>query len=380
MKTSCDVAVIGLGAMGSAATYLLAKRGASVIGFDRFLPPHREGSTHGESRIIREAYFEQPFYVPIVQRAYELWHELEGETGTQLLLQTGGLMLSQRGGALVEGTRFSADRHGLDYEMMTAKEIRKQFPALQPGDDTVGIYEPRSGVLLAERCVEAHLARAAKFDVELHMNEPVAEWSVDDNGVTIRTEAGEYTASKVVLTLGPWMSEFRGSRRLPLTLERQVLYWFEPAQQPEDFTVGKLPIFAWEYDASAFCYGVPYIGAGVKFALHHQGEVTDLRSLNRVVDDVEVEGMRLLVRELMPALDGPLLRSEVCIYTNTPDEHFVIDTHPDNDNVIVVSACSGHGFKFSSVIGEAVTDLAAGEEPAIDLSPFRISRFMEDSA
>lgn len=371
-----DIAVVGLGAMGSAAAYHLAKRGKRVIAFDLSTPPHGLGSTHGESRIIREAQFENPLYVPIVQRAYELWTALQKDAGTDLLLETGGLLFGPDNGTLIAGTRLSADRHGVRYEIYEADEIREQFPMFDPNDDTVALYEPRSGILLPEPCVTAHLTLAEKHGAEIHLEEPVVEWKPDKGGVRIKTSAGEYHAAQMVLTPGAWLRQFLPDLRLPLTVERQVIHWFEPLERPDLFALNTLPVFAWEYEPEALFYGFPILSEGVKVGLHHQGILIDPDELDREVEPEEVEGMRMILEGTIPVVAGKLLRSEVCMYTNTPDENFLIDFHPDLPQVLIVSACSGHGFKYASVIGETVAELAVDRKATIDLTPFRIARML----
>jgi sarcosine oxidase len=375
MRKSYDVVVVGLGAMGSAAAYHLSKRGKRVIGFDLATPPHSLGSTHGQSRVIREAYFEHPLYVPIVQRSYELWAELQQETEDTLLIQTGGLLLGPDQGTLIGGTRLSADRHGLAYDMLTAKEVEERFPVLRPIDSVVGLWEPRSGILLPENCVETHLRLAEQHGAELHLSDPVMEWKPDRKGVRVKTRHGEYRASQIVMAPGAWLNHFLPDLALPLTIERQVLYWFEPRERRELFGLDALPFFAWEYMPESLFYCIPDLGDGVKVALHHQGEVTDIENLDRHVHPEETEGMRYILNAGIPELAGPLLKTEVCMYTNTPDEHFVVDFHPELSQVLIVSACSGHGFKFAAVMGEIIADLLIDRTSAFDLSPFSIARF-----
>jgi sarcosine oxidase len=378
MARTTDVAIVGLGAMGSSVAYHLARRGKSVVGFDLSTPPHALGSSHGQSRAIREAHFEHPMYVPIVQRSYECWSELQEAVGERLLLNTGALLLGASNGTLVAGTRLSADRHKLDYDILTAKQIRKHYEAFEPDGSTVGLWEPRAGILLPERCLEAHLGLARDLGADLHFNEPVTEWKPDGNGIVVKTGAGEYCASQLVLTPGPWVKLFVPDLALPLTIERQVLYWFEPADNREAFELERLPVFAWEYLPDQMFYGFPNLGDGVKAALHHQGVLTDVDSIDHNVGPEETEAMRFVLAPTMPSLSGPLLRTEVCMYTNTPDEHFLIDFHPDLSQVLIASACSGHGFKFSAVIGEIVSDLLIERKSKFDISAFRISRLLDN--
>jgi len=371
-----DVAIVGLGAMGSAAAYHLSARGKSVVGFDLSTPPHSLGSTHGQSRIIREAYFENPLYVPLVQRSYECWSDLQQATDDRLLLKTGGVLIGPDKGMLIAGTRLSADRHNLDYDLLTAKQVRKHYGALDPDDDVVGLWEPNAGILLPEKCVEAHLRLAQQHGADLHFDEPVTEWKPDGDGVILKTEADQYSVSQLVLTPGAWLNLFLPDLPLPLTIERQVLYWFDAGENRELFELQRLPLFAWEYAPEQLFYGFPNLGNGVKIAIHHQGQITDVESIDRNVSEDETATMKLILDACLPSLSGPLLKSEVCMYTNTPDEHFVIDFHPDLPQVLIASACSGHGFKFAAVIGEIVTDLLIEGKSSFDLSPFRISRLL----
>jgi sarcosine oxidase len=374
-----DVIVVGLGAMGSAACWHLARRGARVLGVDRFDPPHGHGSSHGRSRIIREAYFESPLYVPLVRRAYELWAELEAATGERLLHQTGGLMLGPPDGAVVAGALASARQHALPYEELSAAEVVRRFPGFRPTVDMVGVWEPRAGWLAPERAIAAHLALAARHGAELRTNEPALRWRAGGGGgagVEVTTAYGTYAARRLVLAAGAWTRALLGpALDLPLVVERVVQHWFRPARATDLFAPGRFPIFICEYAPGLAWYGFPDAGDGVKAALHHHGELgVDPDALRRDVGPDEVAYVRALLRTFMPAADGPLAESAVCMYTNTPDEHFVIDAHPGHPEVVIASPCSGHGFKFSSAIGELVAELATEGRTAFDLTPFRVGR------
>jgi sarcosine oxidase len=352
--------------MGSAAAYHLSKRGVRVLGLDRFRPPHALGSSHGQTRIIREAYFEHPAYVPLVQRAYVLWEELQREAATQLFLQTGGLMIGAPDGVVVKGSRLSAETHRLPFEVLSAPEIHKRFPALRPPDDMIGILEPRAGILFPEKCVGAHLDRAVK--AQLNCDEQVINWKADGSGVQVGTNKGTYSASKLVFSAGSWAKQL--VPELPLVVERQVLFWF-PSSQPQLFQPDRCPIHLWEHSPGRYFYGFPDLGNGVKVAGHHEGELTHPDKINRTVSQGEIAHMQQLVAPYLPTLTGPCLESVVCMYTNTPDEHFLIDRHPSHPEVLLVSPCSGHGFKFSAAIGEVVADLVLSGRSQFDLSLFR---------
>ena len=350
-----DVIVVGLGAMGSATACRLARRGMRVLGLDRFTPPHAFGSSHGETRIIREAYFEHPVYVPMVQRAYELWRDLERESGTTLLRETGGVMIGRPDSDLVRGARHSAQLHGLRHEMLTAGEVRERFPALHPESDMVAVWEPRAGMLFPDACIAAHLAQARRHGAELRYKEPVLQWEPEGDGIRVLTAEGEYRARQLIVTAGAWVGAlFPG---LLLRIERQVLFWFDPASDPEMFTPERCPVHLWQLDGRRFFYGFPDLGNGVKVGFHHGGEITTVDTVRREIALVEVEEIRSALRRLVPAAEGTLRATTVCLYANTADEHFLIDRHPLHPQVLITSACSGHGFKFSPVIGEILADL-----------------------
>ena len=375
MPRSFDVVVVGLGAVGSAAAYHLARRGVHVVGLDQFTPPHTLGSSHGQSRIIREAYFEHPLYVPFVQRAYELWHELEEDTGRSLLRQTGGLMIGPPNGMLVHGAQRSAQIHHLRHEVLCADAVRRRFPALHPDEAMQAVWEPRAGVLVPEACVEAHLQMARRHGAHLQFNEPLTSWEADGDGVQVETTRERYRAQRLLLCAGAWMAALLTTLRLPLTVERQVLMWFTPQRDARLFHPDHCPIYAVEYAPDRMFYGFPDLGNGVKVARHHEGESTDPERVRRTVAPEEVTGMRDLLRRFLPAADGALQSTAVCLYTNTPDEHFVIDFHPAHPQVLLASPCSGHGFKFAAAIGEVLADLLIGGHRRFDLTPFRLGRW-----
>lgn len=371
MTPSTEVIVVGLGAMGSATLYHLARRGVRAIGFDRFAPPHTLGSTHGLSRIIREAYYEHPLYVPLVRRAYALWADLERSTRRRLFQQTGGLMIGPRDGVLVAGALKSATEHGLAHELLDAATVRGRFPILAVPDDNVALLEPRAGVLDPEACVDAHLTLARAAGASVRVDEPVDDWRVDAQGVHVTSGRGEYRAARLAICAGPWTPALLDDAAILLTVERQVMHWFTPQRDAEEFASDRCPVVMWEHERDRLFYTLPDSGAGFKAAIHHEGERTDADRVRRTVDARDVEPVRALLRRYIPAADSPPLRSAVCLYTNTPDQHFLIDAHPRHDEVLIVSACSGHGFKFASAVGELATDLLTGTAADFDLSLFR---------
>jgi sarcosine oxidase len=369
--SALDVVVIGLGVMGSAIARETARRGMRVLALDRYAPPHAFGSSHGETRIIREAYFEHPSYVPLVQRAYDLWRELEAASDAKLLLETGGLMIGRPDSELVAGARRSAEQHGLRYEMLAAAEVRNRFPALHPEPEMVAVWEPHAGILDPEACIAALLAQARSHGAELRFDEPVEAWRIDGEGVCVQTARGEYRASQLVVAAGAWTGSLLPELQSQLRVERQVLYWFGADRNTSQFAAQHCPVHLWQYDGRRFFYGFPDLGNGVKVAFHHGGAPVTAETVEREVAPAEVEAMRRALQRFMPDADGPLRRALACLYTNTRDEHFLIDRHPACPQVVVASPCSGHGFKFGPTIGEVVADLLEGRAPRLDAELFR---------
>ena len=375
MTQTYDVAIAGLGAMGSAAAYHLAKRGVSVLGLDRYAPPHTLGSSHGETRIIREAYFEHPSYVPIIQRAYELWEQLEDESGRDLFLQSGGVMVGPPDSTLVTGAELSARMHNLPYERLSPGEVTERFPALTPAEDTIAIWDSRAGILFPEDCVRSHLDIARANGADLRFDEPVESWEPDGEGVRLRTAKGEYGAGKLLLSAGAWIPSLMNGVSLPLEVERQVLVWFEPKVNPGHFDPDRCPIFLWDHGQDRHFYGFPNMGAGVKVALMHQGEEAEPDSIDREVSQRDEDAVRAMLERYLPSANGPTLSAQVCMFTNTPDTHFLIDFHPEAPQTLIGSPCSGHGFKFASAIGEILAELLVDGRSRLNIDLFRLDRF-----
>jgi sarcosine oxidase len=373
-----DVIVAGLGGMGSAAAYHLAGRGKRVLGLERFSPVHDRGSSHGRSRIIRQAYFEGAEYVPLLLRAYELWERLERETGQELMTLTGGLMIGREEGELVSGSVASADEHGLPYELLDAREIRRRFPAYAPSPQTVALYEKNAGFVRPEESVRAHLDRAASLGADLRFEEPVLSWEATGSGVKVETPIDSYEAERLVISPGAWAPRLLADLGLPLEVTRQVMFWFEPVDGLDLFLPERFPIFIWEPDDGNMFYGFPAQDddSGVKAAFFRAGGVpTDPETIDREVREEEVDFLRGYLAEHVPDLAGRCLDAKACMYTNTPDEHFVISPHPEHLQVAVACGFSGHGYKFCGVVGEILADLATegSTRHPIDLfSPARL--------
>ncbi|HEV8638249.1 MAG TPA: N-methyl-L-tryptophan oxidase [Chloroflexota bacterium] len=378
-ESGYDAIVVGLGAMGSAAAYHLARRGHRVLGLDAHERGHALGSSHGRSRIIREAYYEAPEYVPLVRRAYALWRELEAEAGRALLRITGGLTVGPGESELVAGALASARRHDLPYERLTAADVNARFPGFRLTEDLVAVFEPNAGILAPEACVGAHLDLAARHGAVLRHGEGVRGWAADGGGVRVETEAASYAAERLVITAGPWASEVLGDLRLPLAVQRVVNVHFEPID-PEPFGADRCPVYLWLVPEGQY-YGFPALpGQGVKFGRHDAGEVCTPRTIRRQVDPAEVEALRAVLNRYMPGAGGAVKWTLTCMYTNTPDRHFVIDRHPGQANVAIGCGFSGHGFKFASAVGEVLADLAAGREPRHSIAFLSSGRFGEEGA
>lgn len=365
-----DVIVAGLGAMGSAALYHLARGGVRAAGFDRYAPPHSLGSSHGETRMIREAYYEHPAYVPLVRRAYQLWHQLS-EDGDPLIVETGGAFGGPPDGELVPGILRSASAHGIAVESLSRAEAAQRFPWLRFDESMTILAEPRAGFLYPERCIARHLDDAARDGAELHPDEPVLEWRAEGDGVVVVTARGEYVAGRLILATGAWMVDTLADVGVAAVVERQPLFWFAPRGD------APLPSTVWaiEFEHGKLLYGFPVSEAGVKVAIHYGGvQRTTAEQIDRTIREEDSRHLRRFADHHLPAVLGGIARAGVCMYTNTADLHFIFDTHPRHDHVLVVSACSGHGFKFSSAIGEAAAQWARDGAPRIDMSLFALAR------
>lgn len=361
--------------MGSAAACHLSRRGRKVLGIERFSPAHDRGSSHGKSRIIRQAYFEGEEYVPLLMRAYELWEELEGESGTNLMETTGALMLGAPNSDIVSGSRKSAEKHGLPHEMLDADEIRDRCPALEPPPDTVALFEERAGFLRPEATIKSHLGLAAKHGAELRFEEPVRSWKASEGGVKVETESGSYEADKLVVAAGAWSSEMLADMKLPLRVERRVMHWFKPKKDAHP--PSRTPVFLWAPEGGDVFYGIPDSPSAMKAAFHYVGEGCSPDTLDREVGEDEVSRIRDYLERYAPSLAGRHVESAACMYTNTPDSHFVISKHPEHPNVSVAAGFSGHGYKFCSVVGEILADLALRGETEHPISLFDPARFEE---
>jgi sarcosine oxidase len=372
-----DAIVVGLGAHGSAAAAALARRGQRVLGLERFGPGEGRGSSGGWTRMIRLSHFEHPWLVPMAAAAWDAWRALEIETGQSILAETGGLYAGPAGSAVVAGATQGAAAHGLVHEILDAGEIHDRWPILEPADDVVGVLEAKAGALRADRGNGAHLAVAERGGAVFRYQARLVDWRpATGGGFEIETADGAVVgAERLVLTTGPWIGEFVPDLRLPLVVEREVPMWFRPTVDPASVGADRLPIWVLR-DGETMFYGIPHDPElGLKVSIHHWGTYGDPDGIDREVSDVDTERVRAFLRHRMPAADGPLVHAEVCLYTNTPDEAFVIDRHPAAPGVAFASACSGHGYKFAPVIGEILADLVIDGATSWPMDRFRADRF-----
>lgn len=378
-----DVALIGLGAMGAAAAQQLAKRGARVIGFDRFAPPHVLGSSHGGTRVTRLAIGEGDHLTPLAMRSHQLWREIEHETGTELVNETGLLVISSDNNAAqthVSGffgkTVAAAEKFGIAHELLGAAQIRRRWPQFQVRDDEIGYFEPSGGFVRPEACVRAQLALARRRGAQLHFEQRVLHFESDLDCATLKTGQGRYTADKLIIAAGAWLPELLPQYARLFKIYRQVQLWFETADAAA-FAPGAFSVFIWELpNSTRGLYGFPAIDDenAIKVASEEFLAPTTPEQMNREVSAAEIDAVRELVTRTLKDITQRCVKATACLYTVTPDFGFVIDTHPESDRVIIASPCSGHGFKHSPAIGEALADLALGQPTGFDLSPFRLKR------
>jgi sarcosine oxidase len=370
-----DAIVIGLGGMGSAALFQLARRGARVLGLEQFEIAHDRGSSHGQSRIIRLAYAEHPDYVPLLRRAYELWHDLEAAARESLLVVTGGIDGGPEDGGLVQGSLASCTIHDIPYELLDADALHRRFPGYRFSRGMVGVYQRDAGFLVPERCIEAHVSVARAFDAQVHAHEKVMSWHVEDDEVLVITERARYRGRKLVVTAGPWARRLVPQLERLAVPERQVMLWTRPLD-PSRFTVERFPVFNMEAREGRF-YGFPIDAtAGFKIGKynHRREEVADPDKMDRECHPEDEAVLREGISRYFPDANGAALAMKTCLFTNSPDEHFIIDRLPGAKHVAIAAGCSGHGFKFCSVVGEILADVAleGATRHAIDL--FRIDR------
>lgn len=385
-----DTLVLGLGAMGSAAAYQLAKRGRKVLGLDQFAPPHPFGSSHGDTRITRLAIGEGAHYTPLVLRSHELWREIEAETGPGLLNVTGGLIMSSPAKTaelhvenFFSNTVAAAVKYNIPHRILSADDIRRQFPQFRVRDDELGYYEPGAGYLRPEACIEAQLQLARKYGATIHTNEKVLGFEISPNSVLVTSARGEYAAKNLIVAAGAWLPQLLDQKyAAPFKVLRQTLFWFDVDGPITPFLQANCPIFIWELQGpTQAIYGFPAIdgaNGGVKVATQQYEKTTTPETVDREVSGDEAGAVHAkYIAPYLPALSPRCVKAVACLYTVTPDAEFVIDFHPESDRVIIASPCSGHGFKHSAAIGEALGELAIEGRSRFDLSAFTMARFQK---
>jgi sarcosine oxidase len=374
-ESTYDVIVVGLGGMGSAAAFELARRGRKVLGLEQFALGHDQGSSHGHTRIIRTAYYEHPGYVPLVRRSFERWYDLEQRQGQRLLTECNCLSIGAPDSELVAGVRQSAAEHGLVVEHLSPADLRARWPVFRFGAEYGGVIERAAGFLYVDDCVRAFAAEARRLGADLREGEPVVSWQADASGVVVQTSSGRHRAERLILTAGPWARRLLAGWGARLTVMRQVVFWLG-TRDDGLFRRDRFPIFIADTPGGPF-YGLPMLDAhGAKVARHYGApELSDPSAVERSVRDEDEEPVRRFVREHLPDADGPRRRASVCIYTLTPDRHFILDVHPEHPNVALAAGFSGHGFKFAPVVGEILADLVEAGKTKWLIELFRITRF-----
>ena len=382
MVNDADVIVCGLGAMGSATAYQLARRGVRVVGIDSHAPPHAYGSTHGDTRVTRQAIGEGLAYVPLAIRSHQIWREIEAQTGADLLTTNGVLVIAAPGvqerhngkTRFLETTVEAARTHSIEHELLSAAQIQERFPQFHLDGDERGYFEPGGGFVRPERAVAAQLELAERFGATIRLQETMTAYTQARHGVTVSTTTGAYAAGTLVLAAGPWLGSILGTRYASaFSITRQVLQWHALAGAAGDYEPERFPVFIWDDQPGSF-YGFPAVdgpGGGLKVAAESTVVSATVDDVDRTVSPEELAGLfdTVFARRL-PGLSPRCLRAVTCMYTTTADGDFVIDRHPEHPDVLIVSACSGHGFKHSAAIGEAVAAQVAGEPGGVDLTPF----------
>jgi sarcosine oxidase len=390
MQNNVDTIVLGLGAMGSAAIYQLAKRGHRVLGIDQFSPPHDYGSSHGETRIIRQAIGEGEQYVPLALRSYGLWREIEREAGKELLVVTGGLVLeSRQSQTIMHGRRNflaqtieCAKRFNISHEILDSQELKKRYPQFAIANE-VGYFEYETGYLRPELCVQTQLHLAERHGAKLQANEKVLTIKPHglNKGVSVTTDRAVYSADKLIVAAGSWVTQFlEPPHARHFKVYRQVMFWFRIRDNlRSQFVPGEFPIFIWIFENARenFFYGFPSLdGETIKIASEQYDSVTAPAQRDREISDDEKQAMHEnYVLGRLPGITDTCARAVSCLYTTTPDSNFVIDFYQGHPQVIIASPCSGHGFKHSAAIGEVLAQLVIDGKSKIDISGFSMARF-----
>ncbi len=389
MNNSFDTIVIGLGAMGSATIYQLAKRGIKSLGLDCFTPPHSFGSSHSESRITRQAIGEGEYFTPLSLRTMEIFQELEDTVNQKLIYLSGGLIIGKDNyrasinnvDNFFENTIKVANKYNIKYEVLSCKDITSKFSQFNVSPDEIGYYEYGSAALRPELIISAQLKLSQNLGAQLNLNEKFIGFEPHGNKVKVKTIDNSYAAEKLVITVGPWLGELLPQLNNYLKVYRQVLYWYDVSNSIDRFQIPNFPIFIWlpKNDSQMAMYGFPAldgVNGGIKIASEIYKETTTPEIVVRSVSDEEIISMyENKISHSFPLIKNNVLKTAVCLYTVTPNSNFIIDYLPDNNNVVICSACSGHGFKFSGAIGEQIVKFINNEKTLVDFSLFKLSQF-----
>lgn len=394
MSNHYNAIVLGLGAMGVATVRSFSenkKSGFRVLGIDRLSPPHIYGSTHGETRLTRQAIGEGKEYTDLSLRSYEIWRGIERQARTRLLTITGGLIISgsNKDSILhgVEGSRFlentiaEAERRDIRHEVLSGRDVRRKFPQFNADDDEGAYFEYDAGFLDPEECVRAQLELAEAGGVELHRSEQVLGFEPEGSLIAVRTTASSYLTEKLIITAGPWIGKLLEERYKKLfTVFQQTMFWFDVEKAIAPFMIGNFPVFYWATRTINGIYGFPAISGllgGVKIATEQYVVEADPDNALQPITQPEIDAMyETCVRPYINGLSRRCIKAARCFYTVTPDFGFVIDRYPECENVLIASPCSGHGFKHSAAIGEVLRDIATTGESKIDVSSFSLKRFL----
>jgi sarcosine oxidase len=376
MANSYDVIVVGVGAMGAAACWALARRGLRVLGLEQFGIVHALGSSHGHTRMIRLAYYEHPDYVPLLRRAYELWDELEAASGEKVLYRTGGIYMGPPEGEVVSGAIRAGALHSLPHEVLSHRDLMKHHPQFALPENFVGVWEPAAGFLLCENSVATFARLALEAGAVIHGHEPVQNVDLRNDGVTVTTPDGVYHAERIVFCGGAWSGKLLAQLKIDLTVTRQVMGWHWPAS-PRVFALGTFPVWGIEQADGSLAYGFPMMPdlPGLKMARHGRGAVADPDAVARDCTPADRQEVLNIAATYLPGAVGPLLASRICLYTNSPDGHFIIDRHPACERATIACGFSGHGFKFASVMGEILADLSTTGHTPLPVGFLGLQRF-----
>jgi sarcosine oxidase len=376
MANTYDVIVVGVGAMGAAACWHLARRGVRVLGIEQFGIVHAMGSSHGHTRMIRMAYYEHPDYVPLLRRAYALWDELEAQSGEKVLYRTGGIYMGPPEGEVIAGTTGAARLHGLAHEVLSHAELRRRFGQFVLPEHFLGVWEPQAGFLLCEKAIGIFARLALEAGATLHGNQCVRQIDLQGGGVTVTTERGTYHADKLVVCGGAWSGKLLAELKIPLVVTRQAMGWLWP-KEPGRFGLGTFPVWGIEQADGSLAYGFPMMGdvPGLKMARHGRGEATDAEVVSRTPAEQDRAEVLGIAERYLPGGVGPMLATRICLYTNSPDGHFIIDRHPASERAVIACGFSGHGFKFATVVGEALADLTISGATPLPVGFLGLRRF-----